>query len=110
MNVELIKSTADLRRVQQQMRRRFVKLKVDDSAVSVTKCGSLFRARLEGHPDSVFGPSPGLAKQQLSKLLTMGDAVIPKASDVELDKTERVAERAAKRAAKNSIKFNPKGR
>jgi hypothetical protein len=109
MIIEFLESTADLRRVQKQMRRRVVKLHVAGRAVQVTRCGCLYRARLSGHPDSVLASTPAEAKQRLSKLLTMG-RVTMKTCDAAAEKVERRAKHVAAKAAKNSVKYSPRGK
>ena len=89
MHVELLYSTADLRKMQKHQRRSYVKLKCEESEVQVTCVGGFYRARLQGHPDSVLASTPTEAKQRLTKLLSMGSVVIPKHSDVVAERAEK---------------------
>ncbi len=108
MLVEYLESTADLRRVQKQMRRRVVKLKFEGSEVQVTFIGGCYRARMSGSNIVAFGENPSEALQRLSKLEVMRSVCIPKSCDVYADRTERAEERAAAKAAKRSVRFDPK--
>jgi len=89
MYVEFLKSTADLRRVQKQMRRRVVKLKCEDSELQVTFIGGCYRARMAGSNVVAFGETPSEATQRLAKLEAMKSICIPKHSDVAADRMER---------------------
>jgi hypothetical protein len=107
MIAEYLESTYDLRRVQRQMRRRLVKLKVEASAVQVTCVGGFFRARLPGGNVVAFGETPPEATQRLTKLLAMMSVCVPKDVDKALDRAERRAERGI--SEKQIRKFNPRG-
>jgi hypothetical protein len=109
MHVEFLSSTADLRRVQRQLRRRYVKLKCHNSEVQVTFVGGLHQARMAGSNVVAFGETPSEAKQKLTKLQSMQSVCVPKHEDVAADRAERRAERAATISEKQIRKFNPRG-
>lgn len=102
MHVEFLTSTADLRRVQKQMRRRVVRMKFEDHDVQVTCCSGIFKARFAGGADVGFGETPSEATQRLHKLPNMVRFVSIKSCDVYADRVEAAAERAAAKAAKRS--------
>jgi hypothetical protein len=89
MFVEELKSTVDLKRVQKQMRRRVVKLKLEGSEVQITYTGGMFKARLAGASDAAFGQTPSEATQRLSKIEAMKSVCLPKQCDVAADRAER---------------------
>jgi hypothetical protein len=94
MNVEYLKSTDDLRRVQRQMHKRIARMKVEDSEVYVSCAGGLFKARLSGSNIVAFGETASEAKQRLTKLLAMQSVCIPQFCDQALDRAERRGNRA----------------
>ena len=99
MNVEELRSTADFRRVNKQMRRRVVKLTFGNSVVHVTRAGGMFKARFAGGKDSTFGADSAQALQRLQRLPLMVAANVRfKACDIEADRRERALERALERA------------
>lgn len=104
-----LKSTADLRRVQTQMRRREVTLRFEDSVLHLTYIGGIYRARLSGKSAVAFGENPSEAEQRLRKLEQMRSVVIPKHSDALADRKEQRADRTAAQASKRSLKFEPRG-
>ena len=108
MNVEYLQSTDDLRRFKKQLHRRAARIKVEDSKVQVTRVGSLYRARLQGHSDSVLATTPSEAKERLKTILAMQSACLTKGCDLAADRAERAAARVVARVAKHSIKFDPK--
>jgi hypothetical protein len=89
MYVSELKSTADLRKVQKQMRRRIVVLKFEDSEAVITYIGGIHRARMAGSNVVAFGETPTEAKQRLTKLEEMRSVCIPKWCDVQLDRAEK---------------------
>ena len=89
MSVSELESTAGLRRVNKQMRRRVVKLKFGESKVQITFAGGMYKARYEGEPDVAFGIDPGQARTRLRSIPNMIRHVIPKDYDVALDRSER---------------------
>jgi len=109
MNVELLKSTADLRRVQTQMRRRVVAHQFKTHQVQVTNCGTHYRARFAGGADATFGTDPQQAVQRLHKLPNMVRSVCaPKKCDLALERAEQRAERAVSKFVKSVKRFAPK--
>jgi hypothetical protein len=108
MLVEFMKSTADLRRVQTQMRRREVTLRFESSVVHVTYIGGCYRARIAGSNIVGFGEAPSEANQRLRKLSEMRSLFATKQCDKDADRAEREADRAQRQAAKRSARFDPK--
>ena len=107
MNVEMLNSTADLRKVQKQMRRRVVKLKFEDSEVQARNVAGIVKARLAGTDIAAFGETPLEAQQKLTKLHAMSGEFIPKFCDRQADREEWIAERALTRSLYKSRKYNP---
>ena len=109
MTVSEITSTADLRRMQKQLRRRVLRHKFATSTVLVVRAGGYFKARYKGQSDVAFGVDEQQAVQRLQKLPNMVRAVcLPKRCDVAADRAERRAEAAASKAVRKSVKFDPK--
>jgi hypothetical protein len=105
-NVEMLNSTADLRKVQRQMRRRVVKLKFDDSEVQARYVAGIVKARLAGTDVVAFGENPLEAQQKLTKLHAMGGEFRAKHCDRLADREEWLAERALARSIYKSRNFN----
>jgi hypothetical protein len=95
MNTEL-KSTADLKRVQKQLRRREMKRKFDTNPITVTFVAGRYRAAYKGSAVAAFGETSQEALQRLNKLGLIR-SVIPKHCDVQADREERAAAHAAAR-------------
>jgi hypothetical protein len=107
--VEELRSTADLRRVQRQMRRRAARLMIGRREVVITRAGGMYRARLAGGKDAVLGDSPEQCLQRLRTLLASKPVRCgPKHCDQVAERKERQAERAIEKAAKRDYKFDPK--
>jgi hypothetical protein len=103
-----LKSTADLRRVQTQMRRREVTLRFEDSVLHVTHIGGIYRARLSGKNVVAFGENPSEAEQRLRKLEQMRSVFIAKHCDALADRKEQRTERAVSKFVKSVKRFAPK--
>jgi hypothetical protein len=107
MLVEELHSTADLRRVVKQMRRRVVRLHCEERNVQVTYCAGVFKARLAGGRDVAFGETPSEVTQRLPKLLNIVCVIKP--YDKAFDRAEARAARTGQKAARRSVRYAPKG-
>ena len=90
MHLEELNSTADLRRVQKQLRRRVLNRTFETHSVQVTFVGGLFQARYKGQSDVAFGDDEQQAVQRLHKLPNMLRSVcVIKPCDSAADRTEK---------------------